>query len=261
MQKICKKAYDAFNFALDIDKCSRDYTREIACKDPYYAYQYAKDVDKCPRDDTREAACKDPEFAYWYAVDIDKCPKDDTREAACKDPEFAYLYAVDIDKCSRIETREASFKNSRTAWEYMKRFNDYRICEDVLESLIKVPEYFEKYLNKIEYNPLLKKYICKAKFRSIFYAMKKFPQIRKDPKIKEALFLSAAYAFNFAKDIDKCPRDDTRIAASNSPINAYYYAKYIDKQEHLVTWAGVQNSEYEKEYIQFFLRPKKNKII
>jgi hypothetical protein len=58
---------------------------------PKVAYYYALDVDKCSQEDTRNAACGDPRWAFEYAKNIDKCPLEDTWQAV-KGTEYEKTY-------------------------------------------------------------------------------------------------------------------------------------------------------------------------
>jgi hypothetical protein len=58
---------------------------------PWYGYRYALIVDQCPRDDTREAACKSPEWAYLYITEVDKEVRNITWEAI-KNTEYEKRY-------------------------------------------------------------------------------------------------------------------------------------------------------------------------
>jgi hypothetical protein len=72
---------------------------------------------------------------------------------------------------------------------------------------------------------------------------------------------SSSFAYLYAKEIDRCPREDTREAACKSSYCAYYYAKDVDKDVHKDTWEAVKNSEYEEKYKEFFNKEMKEEII
>lgn len=93
-QLFCGSAKWAYCYACDVDKDSRDDTRQAAIVEPTWAYCYARDIDKGPRDDTRQAVMVDPYWAYRYALGVDKCPRNDTRQAAGKDPYYTKLYNI-----------------------------------------------------------------------------------------------------------------------------------------------------------------------
>ena len=68
-------------------------------------------------------------------------------------------------------------------------------------------------------------------------------------------------AYLYAKNIDKCPRNDTRRGAYENPEWAYNYMKNIDKCFHQKTWEVTKNTEYEKVYNYFLNQIEKRKII
>jgi len=56
------------------------------------------------------------------------------------------------------------------------------------------------------------------------------------------------YAYLYARDIDKKPRDDTRDAACKNSEHAYFYTIVVDKEFKENTWLAVKNTEYEEKY-------------
>jgi hypothetical protein len=114
----------AYNYALFIDQCAREDTRNAVLSSPIYAYHYAENIDKCARDDTRNAVLKNPEYTYYYAKEVDKSPKEDTRNAVLSSPVYAYYYASDIDKCARDDTRNTAYKDFYYKKLYIKEFGE-----------------------------------------------------------------------------------------------------------------------------------------
>ena len=95
--KVEKSVYDYIRENLDILQEHKGYFRQYFLNNPKYAYCYALCVDECPRDDTRQEACKDPYYAYWYARDLDNCPREDTFSAV-KGTEYEEDYLRNIEK-------------------------------------------------------------------------------------------------------------------------------------------------------------------
>jgi hypothetical protein len=114
----------AYLYAIFIDKCAKDDTRDVVLSNPYYAYNYANDVDKCPRDDTRNAVLSNHVFAYSYAINVDKCVREDTRNAVLSDPLYAYFYARDVDQCAREDTRNAVLSNPEYTYLYAREVDE-----------------------------------------------------------------------------------------------------------------------------------------
>ena len=56
------------------------------------------------------------------------------------------------------------------------------------------------------------------------------------------------FAYEYAKNVDKCPKEDTRKAACVDPESAYFYARSIDKCFHQKTWNAIRKTEYAEEY-------------
>ncbi len=73
--------------------------------------------------------------------------------------------------------------------------------------------------------------------------------------------MESLYAYYYALDIDKCPRDNTREAACKNSKFAYQYARDVDEGFHEKTWEAAKNTEYEEKYKNFFNLLEKNKII
>ena len=157
--KVEEYVYDYIEDNLSILKEYKDYFRQYFLNNPIYAYCYALDIDECFREDTRQAACKAPHYSYCYALDIDKCPRDDTRLAACKDPIYAYKYAYWVDKCSRDDTRQAACKSSEDAY-YYARYVD-KCFNEVTFNAVKGTKYEELYLRDVK--SILKKVIDNPK--------------------------------------------------------------------------------------------------
>ena len=104
---------------------------------------------------------------------------------------------------------------------------------------------------------------------------------------QESFCKSPEYAYLYAKEVDKCPREDTRKAACVAPyfsykyaleidtgpvditreiacknaFFAYLYAQDIDKCIREDTWLAVKGTGYEKEYRKFFNELAKEDII
>ena len=97
-------------------------------------------------------------------------------------------------------------------------------------------------------------------------------------KTREIACQDSAYAYYYALEVDKCPREDTRETACKDPQYAYYYAKNVDKCPHEETrravcfssgfaylyardidkcpteetWLAIKGSIYEEEYKEMF---------
>jgi hypothetical protein len=69
------------------------------------------------------------------------------------------------------------------------------------------------------------------------------------------------YAYLYALNVDKCPRDDTRTAACIQPYWAYFYAKNVDKNICEETMQAVKNTKYEKDYEKLINLHFKEQII
>ena len=95
------------------------------------------------------------------------------------------------------------------------------------------------------------------------YAYEYAEEVDKCPRedTREAACQDSWSAVFYAQYVDKCPREDTRKAACKKPYYAYLYAKYIDKKFHEDTWEAVKGTEYEKEYNYSLNQIEKEKII
>ena len=106
--------------------------------------------------------------------------------------------------------------------------------------------------------------------QAYYYALFKGPS----DKTRKMACKSTYYAYNYAKEVDKCascdtreascenpstaylyaleideyPRDDTRAAVRADVRYAYAYAVYIDKCKHPDTEKVIKGSEYEDAY-------------
>jgi hypothetical protein len=121
---VLSNSYYAYLYALYADQCAREDTRNAVLSDIQYTYWYAKFIDKCGRDDTRNTVLSNDMYAYWYAKNVDQCARDDTRNAVLSNPKYAYYYALDIDKCARNDTRNASYENSCCKHQYIEEFGE-----------------------------------------------------------------------------------------------------------------------------------------
>ncbi len=56
--------------------------------------------------------------------------------------------------------------------------------------------------------------------------------VDKEPRddTRQAVLADPDWAYSYAKDIDKKPHKDTRQAVLANPISSYFYARYIDKK-------------------------------
>ena len=69
------------------------------------------------------------------------------------------------------------------------------------------------------------------------------------------------YAYKYAYEVDECPMDDTRKAVCKDPEWACGYVMYIDKEFHEDTWEVVKGTKYEEEYNRCINQIEKDKII
>jgi hypothetical protein len=60
----------AYWYARYVDCGPNDETRKSCCVDPFYSYRYAIDVDKCARPDTREVAYRDLDYEKLYIKNL-----------------------------------------------------------------------------------------------------------------------------------------------------------------------------------------------
>ena len=80
-------------------------------------------------------------------------------------------------------------------------------------------------------------------------------------EIRNAACQSAHFAYYYAKNVNKEPKENTRNAACENPYYAYLYAKDVDKGFHEDTQKAVQNTEYEEKYKEFINSNMKEEII
>ncbi len=158
----CKTPWDAYEYALTVDKKPHTLTRASACLNPIYALRYAENIDKRPRSDTRLAASRKPEEAYFYALCVDHGPHEITRKGACRKAQTAYWYALEIDQGPREDTRNAasvSYVCPRPwqrsfAWEYAKDVDKkphVTTFEVVKEEIIILEYYLRRFKNHVEF--------------------------------------------------------------------------------------------------------------
>ena len=87
------------------------------------------------------------------------------------------------------------------------------------------------------------------------------PLGRRARDARKAACKDSEWAYYYALEVDKCPREDTRKIACEDPGWAYYYARDVDKCPHEDTWAAVRNTEWEEKYQAFINSLMKEKII
>ena len=80
-------------------------------------------------------------------------------------------------------------------------------------------------------------------------------------KTREIVCKSPHYAYLYAENVDKKPKNDTRNAVCKNPFYAYMYAKDVDKGFHEDTWEATKNTEFEEKYNKFLNQIEKDKII
>jgi hypothetical protein len=212
-------------YARDIDKAPRDDSRAIMIEigDGSFIYKYAQQVDKAGRDDTRAAALSDAQAAFAYAKYIDKGPRDDTRTAACKQASIALQYAKEIDGVPCDETRNAACSMISTyGLEYAlavdgKPHHVTRTCA------CQTPDIALRYTKEVDYgeHPMTRFAVCALASTAYTYAA----YVRQpDDMTRRAACMDPGWATEYAVDVDKCPRNDTREAAS--------YAHEREKEYH-----------------------------
>lgn len=70
------------------------------------------------------------------------------------------------------------------------------------------------------------------------------------------------FAYQYAKEVDKCPHEDTRKGAYKSIYYAFEYAKNIDKCFRKDAWEIIKQDErYKKKYKKRFISQMKGAII
>ena len=87
-----------------------------------------------------------------------------------------------------------------------------------------------------------------------WYAYKYARWIDKKPckQTRDAACKGAHYAYKYAIYVDKRQCRQTRDAACQEALCAYYYAIEVDKLPTNETWRAVMNTEYEKDYENWF---------
>jgi hypothetical protein len=148
----CKKPYNAYLYALNVDKKPTDDTRTAACNDPGCAYKYALHVDGRPKGETRTGVCNDPGYAYLYAIEVDKRSTSEIRTAVCKDPCYAYCYAIVVDKKPLDETRTAACQDSEYAYWYAVEV-DKKPTDETRTAACKNPYYAYYYAINVDKKP------------------------------------------------------------------------------------------------------------
>jgi len=100
---------------------------------------------------------------------------------------------------------------------------------------------------------------CQDSAYAYYYALEVDKCPREDTR--ETACKDPPFAYYYAKNIDKKSREDTRKAACKDPLQAYYYIKYVDKDFHEDTWEAVKGTEFEEKYNKSLNQIEKEKIV
>ena len=72
---------------------------------------------------------------------------------------------------------------------------------------------------------------------------------------REYFLNSPRSAYCYARDVDNCPRKDTRKAACKDPYYAYRYSDDVDKGVRADTFNAVKGSSLEQDYLIYVGKP------
>jgi len=253
----CQTPETAYRYAVEVDRGSHDVTRAGACKSLQWGMKYAYNVDKGPHPRTRELACRDADTAYDYALKLDKGPHDFTRIAACRNITTAWLYAADIDRGPHRLTREflCAQRNPQMALSYAVAVERaaHALTREIA-SLDTACAYI--YARDID-GPhwMTREATWTDAGKLVDYAVDVDRGSRDDTRIAACL-LSSWCALQYARYVDTVPHRDTRESVCANPDYALQYAIEIDKAFHPDTYAAVQvDSALRWEYCNRFGSP------
>lgn len=209
-----KDAAKCMAYALEVDAAPRDDTRQVIIEtgDAVHIYRYAQQVDKAGRDDTRAASLLDARSAYDYARNVDKAPRDDTRTAACQEPNIALRYAQDVDKAPCDETRNAACKSiGNYGLEYalmvdQAPHHDTRMCA------CHDPDTALRYAKEVDHGENIMTHRAVCAKAAIAYSYACYLN-QPDDETRRAACMEPRWAHNYAEEVDRVPRNDTREAA------------------------------------------------